>query len=114
MAAKAITVFALDPLVIPDVQEPCRHRVVMDGEEKIGRPLVRALHARYQAGKSRTAVTRTRVLRKPAAPNSLSMALASFRLNSYSGTPRALIAPGISAVWPTSTRIRNLLRSHFT
>src|SRR5215216_8102585 len=39
-------------------------------------------------------VIRTSVLRKPAALSSLSIALASLRLNSYSGTPRALIAPG--------------------
>ena len=52
-------------------------------------------------------VIRTSVLRKPAPLSSLSIALAGLRLNSYSGTPRALIAPGISAVWPTSTRMRN-------
>jgi hypothetical protein len=32
------------------------------------------------------------------------------RLNSYSGTPRALSAPGEVAVWPTSIRTRNVER----
>src|SRR4051794_41976340 len=39
------------------------------------------------------------------------MRVASRRLKSYSPKPRALIAPGDWAVWPTSTTIRNAARS---
>jgi len=46
-----------------------------------------------------------------AAARSIPIRLASRRLNSYSGTPRALMAPGTSAEWPTSITTRNWARS---
>src|ERR1700693_196305 len=46
------------------------------------------------------------VLAKPASTKVRSICFASRRLKSYSLTPRALIAPGESAVWPTSSTTR--------
>src|SRR5262245_14660534 len=51
-------------------------------------------------------------LAKPCSTSFSSISFARRRLNSYSGTPRALNAPGASAVCPTSTTIRNVAWSH--
>ena len=47
---------------------------------------------------------------KPASPSFCLMSWASWRLKAYSDTPRALMAPGTSRVWPTSTTTRNAER----
>ena len=59
------------------------------------------------------AVTNSTVLAKPASSSFASIRRASRRLKSYSGTPRALVAPGSCAVWPTSRMTRNAARLHF-
>ena len=56
-------------------------------------------------------VTNRIVLSKPASCSDCAITSASLRLNSYSGTPRALSAPGEVAVWPTSTSTRNADRA---
>jgi hypothetical protein len=58
-------------------------------------------------------VTSTLVSTKPSDFNLSSIRFASRRLNSNSGTLRALIAPGASAVWPTSRMMRNFEGWHF-
>jgi hypothetical protein len=45
-------------------------------------------------------VTNRTVLSNPASRSDCAITSASLRLNSYSGTPRALSAPGEAAVWP--------------
>src|SRR4029077_16100367 len=55
-------------------------------------------------------ISRT-VLSNPAPRSDCATTSASLRLNSYSGTPRALSAPGEVAVWPTSIRTRNVERA---
>src|SRR5262245_17197621 len=52
-------------------------------------------------------VTSLWVRAKPAATSRSLIRPASFMLNSNSVAPRALVAPGTSAVWPTSSRTRN-------
>src|ERR1700719_2898807 len=56
-------------------------------------------------------VTNRIVLSKPASCSDWAITSASLRLNSYSGTPRALSAPGEVAVWPTSMSTRNADRA---
>src|SRR5262249_48222589 len=55
-------------------------------------------------------VTSSTVLAKPASTSCRSTTLARFRLKSNSRNPRALLAPGTSAVWPTSRTRRNAAR----
>src|SRR5437899_345553 len=55
-------------------------------------------------------VTSSVVFSKPASVNLCSISFARRRLKSYSYFPRALFAPGTSAVWPTSTATRKLAR----
>src|SRR5712691_4825380 len=55
-------------------------------------------------------VTSKTVLSKPALIRLRSIVVASARLNSYSVTPRALLAPGASSVCPTSTMTRKAAR----
>src|SRR6516164_3597474 len=51
---------------------------------------------------------------KPASTKACLISRASWRLKAYSGTPRALIAPGTSTVWPTSTTTRNEARAQLS
>src|SRR6516225_8817446 len=51
---------------------------------------------------------------KPASTKACLISRASWRLKAYSGIPRALIAPGTSAVWPTSTTTRNEARAQLS
>src|SRR6516225_3792152 len=55
--------------------------------------------------------TNRTVLSNPASCSDCAITSASLRLNSYSGTPRALSAPGDVAVWPTSMSTRNADRA---
>jgi hypothetical protein len=48
----------------------------------------------------------------PASRSLPSITFASLRLKSYSPMPRALTAPGLSAVCPTSTMTRKVAGSH--
>src|SRR6516225_2820397 len=51
---------------------------------------------------------------KPASTKACLISRASWRLKAYSGIPRALIAPGTSTVWPTSTTTRNEARAQLS
>src|SRR5262245_44462886 len=60
------------------------------------------------------AVISSMVCSKPASTKACLISRASWRLKAYSGIPRALIAPGTSTVWPTSTTTRNEARAQLS
>ena len=111
MALECVAIAVLLALVLPGLQKLVWYRIVMDRQQKIGAWF--ACDARSnREGLAGPAVISSTVLPNPASISLRSISFASRRLNSYSGTPRALIAPGTWAVWPTSTRTRNDARSH--
>ena len=66
----------------------------MDGNEKVGLQIVSARRTLEQAGRLDPPVTNRTALSNPASRSDCAITSASFKLNSYSGTPRALSAPG--------------------
>src|SRR3977135_3708241 len=99
MTVEPVAIGALLALVFPFLQKPVRHRIGVDRQEEARREGARA-RGRRSVGPLRALpwVTSSTVLSKPASFNCCSISLASRRLKSYSYKPRALLAPGASAV----------------
>ena len=100
VAAEPVAVVVFLSLVLPGLFQIIRHQIVMDGDEQVGVPIVSARHTLNRLGNFAPLVIDRMVLSNTASCSDCAMTSASLRLNSYSGTPRALSAPAEVAVWP--------------
>ena len=98
VAAEPVTVGIFLSFVLAGLLPVISHRLMMDGNQQVAVQIVHARHTVEQTGHSRSARDQSDCFVEPCLVQRLRDHVGELRLNSYSGTPRALSAPGEVAV----------------